>query len=303
MGPDSRQVELFVTVARHLSFSRAAAELNTPQPWLSAQIRRLEEQLGFELFRRTSRRVELTAQGAALLDSARAALDALGALRSEIAALKRGLAGTLKIGAAPYSKLFPRRVRALEDFAAAHPNVVIELENDWSPTLREQVLTGELDVAFSIGEGAEAGLESRFVEAHAPRLFLRADDPLSELDAVPIERLCDRTVITFPRATNPGLHDALYGELASHGARLERVPETGIEVFVRHILRTGSVAIAFAGPLPPGAEGKIAVRRLAPEPDPFQLFLVRRSGAKSALVRSFWNAVLPGDAARTIAAA
>src|SRR5260370_20545688 len=95
MSPDSRQVELFVTVARHLSFSRAAAELNTPQPWLSAQIRRLEDQLGFELFRRTSRQVELTAQGAALLDSARAALDALGALRSEIAAVKRGLAGVL----------------------------------------------------------------------------------------------------------------------------------------------------------------------------------------------------------------
>jgi DNA-binding transcriptional LysR family regulator len=303
MPPDSRQVELFVTVARHLSFSRAAAELNTPQPWLSAQIRRLEDQLGFELFRRTSRHVELTAQGAALLDSARAALDALGALRSEIAALKRGLAGTLKVGVATYSKLFPRRVQALEDFAAAHPNVVIELESDWSPTLREQVLTGELDLAFSIGAGGEAGLECRFVEAHAPRLYLRADDPLSELDAVPIERLWDRTVITFPRATNPGLHDALYGELASHGARLERVPETGIGVFVRHILRTGSVAIAFAGPLPSGFEDKIAVRPLAPEPDPFRLFLVRRSGAKSALVRSFWNAVFPGDAARTIAAA
>lgn len=296
MAPDSRQVELFVAVARHLSFSRAAAELNTPQPWLSAQIRRLEGQLGFELFRRTSRHVELTAQGAALLNSARAALDALAALRSEIATVKRGLAGTLKVGAAPYSKLFPRHVQALKTYAAAHPNVVIEVESDWSPVVREQVLTGELDVAFSIGEGDEAGLESRFVEALTPRLYLRADDPLADLDPVPVERLYDRTIITFPRATNPGLHDALYGDLAAHGARLTRLPETGMDVHVRHILRTGSVAMAFVGRMPPEGEGTIAVRRVAPEPEPYQLFLVRRSGAKSALVRSFWNAVFPAGA-------
>lgn len=302
MAPDSRQVELFVAVARHLSFSRAADELNMPQPWLSAQIRRLEEQLGFDLFRRTSRQVELTAHGAALLGGARAALDALGALRSEIAALKRELVGTLRVGVAPYSKRFPRRVQALEDFALAHPNVVIEIENDWSPSLRKQVLSGELDVAFSIGEGAETGLDSRFVEGHTPRLYLRADDPLAELDPIPVERLYDRTIITFPRTANPDLHEALYGELASHGARLQRLPETDLDVCIRHIVRTGSVAIAFARTLPPDSEGKIAVRQVTPEPDPFRLFLVRRKGARSPLVRRFWSAVFP-EGARAIAAA
>jgi DNA-binding transcriptional LysR family regulator len=302
MSPDSRQVELFVTVARHLSFSRAAAELNTPQPWLSAQIRRLEDQLGFALFRRTSRKVELTDHGAVLLESAQAALDALGVFRSEITALKRGLAGTLRVGVAPYSKLFPRRVQALEDFAAAHPNVVIEIENGWSPALRDQVLSGDLDVAFSIGESAEGGLESRFVESHTPRLLLRADDPLAALDPVPVERLHDRAIITFPRTANPGLHDALYGDLAAHGAKLERLPEADLDICVRHIRRNGSLAIAFATRVPREGQGAVVVRGLAPAPDPFELFLVRRTGATSALVRSFWKAVFPEGARGTVAA-
>jgi DNA-binding transcriptional LysR family regulator len=304
MSPDSRQVELFVAVARHLSFSRAAAELNMPQPWLSAQIRRLEEQLGFELFLRTSRRVELTAHGEALLGSARAALDAMGAFKSEIMTLKRGLAGTLRVGVAPYSKLFPRRVQALEDFAATHPKVIIEIENGWSPHLREQVAAGALDVAFAIGEGGgETRLENRLIEGHTPCLYLRADDPLAELDPIPVERLYDRTLITFPRPTNPGLHDALYSELAAHGATLERLPETDMDICVRHILRNGSMVIAFARRLPSVGEGRVVARGLTPEPDPFQLFLVRRSGAKSPLVRSFWNAVFPGEGGRAIVAA
>jgi DNA-binding transcriptional LysR family regulator len=294
MGPDSRQAELFVAVARHLSFTRAAAELNMPQPWLSAQIRRLEEQMGFTLFLRTSRQVELTAQGTALLDSARAVTEALTQLRSRIATLKHGLAGTLRIGVALYSKQFRRRVQAVEAFTAAHPNLMIEIEHGWSPFLRERVLSGALDVAFSIGGATEAGLESRFVESQPAQLYLRADDALAAFDRIPIERLRGRTVITFPRTTNPGLFDATYQKLASCGARLEPLPETDLDICVRHILRTGSTTIGFTMPTPPKPD-KIAMRSIEPEPPAFELYLVRRSGAESNPGRGFWNAVFPKE--------
>jgi DNA-binding transcriptional LysR family regulator len=293
MRPDSRQAELFVAVARHLSFTRAAAELNMPQPWLSAQIRRLEDQLGFKLFQRTSRQVELTPQGAALLGGAQAVTDALSQWGSEIATAKRGLAGALRIGVALYSKRFPLRVQAVEAFGAANGDLMIEIESGWSPFLRERVLAGALDVAFSIGDAAEVGLESRFVESRPALLYLRADDPLAELDRIPVERLRGRAVITFPRATNPALYDAIYQKLGEHGAELKRLPETDLDICVRDILKTGSTTIGFAMSSPPNP--KIAIRPIDPEPPPFELYLVRRGGAQSALAQGFWNSVFPQE--------
>ena len=295
MSPDSRQIELFVTVARHLSFSRAAAQLNIAQPWLSAQIRRLEEQLGLELFRRNSRHVELTEHGMALIDSGAAVIAALQAFKTEISTVKRSAVGTITIGAAHFSKFFPRRIQAIEDFLLANPGVGVDIEIDWSPRLRERVRSGAIDAAFTIGEFVEAGLEGRLVESHVPRLYMRADDPLSHFDSVLYEQLSGRKIITFPKAANPDLHDALYQKLASLGARLEQLPDTGTEMILRHISRTGSLAIAFSRSASIGSKGKIVTRALRPAPEPYKLFLVRRSGGSSALARKFWNTLFPED--------
>ncbi|MBW4616394.1 MAG: LysR family transcriptional regulator [Desmonostoc vinosum HA7617-LM4] len=66
-----RQLQYFLTVAEELNFSQAARRLNMAQPPLTRQIRQLEQELGVQLFKRNSRRVELTAVGSVFVEEAR----------------------------------------------------------------------------------------------------------------------------------------------------------------------------------------------------------------------------------------
>src|SRR4029450_3224016 len=92
-----RNLRYFVAVAEELHFSRAAERLHVSQPALSKQIRQLEQQLQFPLFRRGRRRVQLTAAGEALLPGARRLLAAWDASLAEAGARASGEAKLLPV--------------------------------------------------------------------------------------------------------------------------------------------------------------------------------------------------------------
>src|SRR5690625_7877051 len=105
-----RQMRYFVAVAEERHFGRAAARLHMAQPPLSQQIRSLEDDLGVQLLRRTTRRVELTEAGAAYLERAREILAAVDAAGHEARRVAAGSVGRLAVGcvgSATYS-LLPR---------------------------------------------------------------------------------------------------------------------------------------------------------------------------------------------------
>jgi DNA-binding transcriptional LysR family regulator len=142
-----RQLRYFVAVAEELHFSRAAARLHLAQSALSAQIRRLEEELGGPLLVRSTRRVTLTAAGEALLQEARGIIAAAERAAARTRALARGEGTSLVIGSlgpAPGVLLAPLLAR----FGARHPDVRVELRafdfNDTVLGLRER----RADLAF-----------------------------------------------------------------------------------------------------------------------------------------------------------
>jgi DNA-binding transcriptional LysR family regulator len=190
MALDFRALRYFVAVAEELHFTRAAERLYIAQPALSEQIRRLEAELGVELLRRTTRKVELTAAGEEFLSRARRILAEADAALAEASRAARGETGSIRVatGATAGIELVPRVLRA---FREERPQVHLDLrQSDWedySAGLRD----GSTDAAFVWLPLEQEGL--RLAELHVePRVAaLEAAHPLAAERELRMEQLVD----------------------------------------------------------------------------------------------------------------
>src|ERR671916_752496 len=126
MAFDFRGLRYFVAVAEELHFTRAAERMYIAQPALSEQIKRLEGELGVELLRRTTRRVELTAAGEEFLARARRILQEADEALAEATRAARGETGSIRVatGATAGLELVPEVLRT---FRAERPQVRVDL--------------------------------------------------------------------------------------------------------------------------------------------------------------------------------
>lgn len=156
---NTRHLETFVWVARLRSFLKAAAQLGTTQPAVSARIRELERQLGVELLSRTSRSVRLSPRGRELLRFAEQITNLSIELRRHAGDLG-SIHGLVRLGAthAIAAGLLPALVSRMEQ---AYPGVEIQIVADLSLNLFGALMDGRLDVAFLIGPAEGPNLESR----------------------------------------------------------------------------------------------------------------------------------------------
>lgn len=151
--PPLNALRAFVVAARHLSFSKAAAELFVTPAAVSQQVRQLEEHLGCALFRRGPRNLMLTDEGQACLPGLNAAFEGLAQALAEIDAA--GARGALTVSVAPSFAakwLVPR----LENFAARFPDISVRVSASVGLTDFE---TDAIDCAIRYGAGGYAGLE------------------------------------------------------------------------------------------------------------------------------------------------
>jgi DNA-binding transcriptional LysR family regulator len=142
-----KQLRYFVTVAEELHFSRAATRLHLAQSALSAQIRRLESEVGGPLFHRSTRQVKLTPAGEMLLSEARAILAASEGTLGRVQALARGENASLSIaslGPVPGALLSP----LLSTFSGRRPHVRIDVRAFAFSEMLSGLREGKADVAF-----------------------------------------------------------------------------------------------------------------------------------------------------------
>jgi DNA-binding transcriptional LysR family regulator len=193
-----RQLEYFVAVAEEANFTRAAERIHVAQPAVSAQIQRLERELGQPLLDRSRRAVRLTAVGEAALPYARAALAAVSDMHVAVDELAQLVRGAVTIGTVTsHSADIPG---LLADFHADHPDVEITLSTDSSDALIEKVRSGQLDAAnVSVGpDERPEGLEVEVVTDEAIEAVVCPSDKLATRKSIRLSDLADRPLIALP---------------------------------------------------------------------------------------------------------
>src|SRR5215207_5830882 len=152
-----RHLRYFVAIAEERSFTRAAERLWVAQPGLSSQIRRLESELGVQLFDRHSRGVELTDAGELFLARARTALAAADIARSTGQDVEEGLVGSVRVGIVTGAG-WPGTSALLGHFGRERPAVELTVVESFGGTLLRDLRDGRLDAMIAPSEFGSADL-------------------------------------------------------------------------------------------------------------------------------------------------
>lgn len=212
---ETRQLRYFVAVAETRHFGRAAERLHIAQSPLSQAIRQLEAQLGAPLFERTTRRVDLTAAGEALLVEAVRILASLDAARDQVGRVAAGALGRLRVGAtglATYRHV-PEIVRRL---AAELPDLELAFTTELlTPALETALADHRIDLAVLRPPVLDAGLDQHVLARERLVLAVPEGHRLGA-DPVPPADLADLADEDFVVYAAPG---SVVGEAAARACR------------------------------------------------------------------------------------
>ena len=184
-----RELQVFATVARHMSFARAAEELHLSPPAVSMQIAGLEATLEVPLFERAGRRISLTTAGEYFLVHARRLLTNLKDAEDTIARLRGVQTGRLVVGVLSTAKYFMPRL--LAGFLREHPGLDLKLEVGNRQALSELLARGDLDLAVMGTPPRELDLRVEPFAAHPLGVIAAPEHPLATLPHIP-SALLDR---------------------------------------------------------------------------------------------------------------
>lgn len=178
-----RDLEYVVAVGRHGSITRAADACNVTQPTLSAQLAKLERELGVQIFERDGRGLKLTDAGRTVLDHAEQIVGAVDGLVAAMHGHRDPLAGTFRLGLiptlAPY--LLPSLLPALRERL---PQVTLSITEEQTDPLLERLRSGALDAAMLATEVDEERLVATPLFDERLWLALPAAHALAARDAV-----------------------------------------------------------------------------------------------------------------------
>jgi DNA-binding transcriptional LysR family regulator len=179
-----RQLEAFLAVANELHFGRAAEKLRISQPTLSELVRRLEREMGTQLFARTTRRVALTSAGAELVDRGHAIVSDVSSAIDAVRRVANGEADTVRLGIAP--NVVPVLAPHIADAQRREaPDITLDVRRMWPPDLLQAVVGGTVDVAINCGYAVDPpGVVSEVFCGERVLVAVRSTHRLADRDTV-----------------------------------------------------------------------------------------------------------------------
>jgi DNA-binding transcriptional LysR family regulator len=223
------QLAYFLAVAETGSFTQGAQRAGVVQSAASAAIAQLERELGARLFARGYHRLDLTAEGAALLPHARDVLAAIQSAKDAVAGAHGQLVGTVRLGTLALTGPWDLAA-VLQRFAVAHPRVEVHLRQtiSGSVTSLEEVRSGSLDLALvSVSATDLPGLALTEIHREPMVLACSPDHRLADAVEVSITELAAEPFIEYPT----GWGNRATVDQAFASARLTRTIRTEVTDF------------------------------------------------------------------------
>jgi LysR family hydrogen peroxide-inducible transcriptional activator len=290
-----------VALARERHFGRAAEKCHVSQPTLSVAIKKVEDELGVQLFERSATEVKITATGRRIVAQAEKVLLEAAQIPEIAAAGKDPLAGPLRLGViytiGPY--LLPKLIPLVHHHA---PRMPLVIQENYTTRLVEALKRGELDVIILSLPLDEPGIVAQPVYDEPFRVLLPADHPWVELDCIEADRLADDQLLLLG-AGNCFRDQVL--EVCPHCRNvsgLQRTLEGSSLETIRHMVATGlgvTVLPSAAADELPAHNPLVAVRPFA-APEPMRRVALAwrvtypRSGAIDVLRTAILESGLPG---------
>jgi DNA-binding transcriptional LysR family regulator len=225
-----RHLRYFVAVAEELHFRRAAERLHVAQPAVSEQVRKLENELGVQLFERTQRKVSLTDAGAVLLTEARRVLQQAEVARLAVRSARERPGIVLRIGYVPSS--LPASIpRALRRVASTMPHLETKMEPGVGLELVDAVRAGELDAAVVSLPAPTNGLRVTTLGDQRAVAVFPVGHPQAVSPQVRLEQIAPERVVVLPRDADRPFYDAVIATCRDAGISptLVEMPDGQIE--------------------------------------------------------------------------
>lgn len=189
-----RHIKYFLAVAKHQSFTQAAASLYVSQPALSQQIKQLEETLGAPLFDRSGRRVKLTQAGEVYARYAHKALQDLEEGQRAIHDVQNLSRGALRIAITPTftSYLIGPLIKEFHD---CYPNVTLSVQEMSQEQMEKQLLDDKFDVGIAFADVGSADIEAQTLLIETLALVVNKNHPLAKYYAIDVQTLSEQELV------------------------------------------------------------------------------------------------------------
>ncbi len=216
-----RQLKVFETVARHLSFSRAAEELHLTQPAVSTQIKKLEDHAGLPLFEQLGKKIYLTPGGAELLDYCRTIIQQFQEAEDAMTHFKGITGGKLNVAVISAGDYFFPRL--LVEFARRHQGVTLNLSVHNRDGLLNQLANNLTDIAIMVRPPLDMDTEVQAFAPHPYVIVAPPDHHLVKKKNIPIQTLMREPFVVREKGSDTwnSMEDGFGGNLSDLNIAME----------------------------------------------------------------------------------